>query len=83
MTALFGPSRIPLRVSVAGKGAVRCTPRCPKTFPGGNQLTLQAVPAKGWRFLAWSGGCKGKLPLCRPATDFALSVRATFGRRVS
>jgi Divergent InlB B-repeat domain len=80
VTALFGPLRIPLRVTVAGKGVVRCTPQCTKTFRGGNQLVLKAVAAKGWRFAAWSGGCKGRLPLCRPATDFALSVRATFRR---
>lgn len=83
VTALFGPQRIPLTVSVAGKGAVRCTPRCTKTFPGGNQLTLRAVAAKGWRFVTWSGACKGRLPLCRPVTDFALSVRATFRRRAA
>jgi hypothetical protein len=80
VTALFGPARIPLRVSVAGKGAVRCTPRCTKTFPGGTALALRAVAAKGWRFVSWSGGCKGKLLICRPATDFALTVRATFRR---
>jgi hypothetical protein len=81
VTAVFGPLRIPLTVRVAGKGSIRCTPLCTKTFPGGNQLTLNAVPAKGWRFTGWSGGCKGRLPLCRPATDFALSVRATFRRK--
>jgi hypothetical protein len=81
VTAVFGPLRIPLTVRVAGKGSIRCTPLCTKTFPGGNQLTLNAVPAKRWRFTGWSGGCKGRLPLCRPATDFALSVRATFRRK--
>jgi len=81
VTALFGPSRITVKVTVAGKGAVRCTPACTKTFPGGSPLALRAVAAKGWRFASWSGGCKGKLPICRPATDFAVTVRATFRRR--
>jgi Divergent InlB B-repeat domain len=81
VAATFGPLRIPLTVRVAGKGSVRCTPQCTKTFPGGNQLALRAVPAKGWRFVSWGGGCKGKLLLCRPSTDFALSVRATFRRK--
>ncbi|MFL6068288.1 MAG: InlB B-repeat-containing protein [Gaiellaceae bacterium] len=82
VTALFGPVRIPLRVSVAGKGAVRCVPACAKTFPGGNALALRAVAAKGWRFVSWSGGCKGRQLICRPATDFALTVRATFRRKL-
>jgi hypothetical protein len=81
VTAVFGPLRIPLRVSVAGKGAVKCTPACKKTFPAGDALTLKAVPAKGWRFTGWSGGCKGTRPVCKPATDFALTVRASFRKR--
>jgi hypothetical protein len=82
VSALFGPLRIPVRVTVTGKGTVACTPRCTKTFPGGNQLTLRAVPAKGWRFVSWSGSsCKGRLPLCRPVTDFSVSARATFKRK--
>jgi hypothetical protein len=79
--ALFGPLRIPLRVTVAGRGSVRCTPTCTKTFAGGAALTMRAVPAKGWKFVRWSGGCAGTRSTCRPKTDFALSVRATFRRR--
>jgi hypothetical protein len=80
-SALFGPARIPLRVAVTGRGAIRCTPTCGKTFPGGAALTLRAVAAKNWKFVRWSGGCTGTKPTCRPKTDFALSVRATFRRR--
>jgi hypothetical protein len=80
-TAVFGPTRIPLRISTAGHGTVACTPKCTKTYPGGNPLTLRALAASGWRFARWSGGCAGTRPVCRPATDFALSVRATFRRR--
>jgi hypothetical protein len=79
--ALFGPVTIPLRVSTAGEGRVACTPTCGKTFKAGRALTLRAVPAKKWRFVRWSGGCTGTRPTCRPATDFALSVRATFRKR--
>ena len=46
--------------------------------PAGTPLTLRAVPTKGWRFTRWSGACRGTRKVCRPATDFALSVRATF-----
>jgi hypothetical protein len=80
-TALFGPLRIPLKLSVAGRGRVACTPGCRKTLTAGNALTLRAVPAQGWKFGGWSGGCKGARPVCKPATDFALSVRATFRKR--
>jgi hypothetical protein len=80
-TAVFGPLRIPLRVTTAGKGSVKCTPKCTKTFTGGDPLILRAVARAGWRFSRWSGGCKGTRPTCRPVTDFAVSVRATFRRR--
>jgi hypothetical protein len=79
-TAVFGPRRIPLRVSVAGRGTVSCTPRCTKTMFGGDPLTLRAIAAKGWRFAQWSGGCTGTRLTCRPKTDFAVAVRATFRR---
>jgi hypothetical protein len=79
--AAFGPLRIPVRLSTTGKGKIRCTPTCGKTFPGGNSLTLRAVPAKGFKFVRWSGGCKGPRPTCRPVTDFALTVHAAFKRR--
>src|SRR5206468_12394046 len=62
VTALFGPTRIPLEVTVAGHGRVACTPRCGKTFTAGDELTLRAVATAGWRFAGWSGGCKGTRP---------------------
>jgi len=81
VTALFGPERVDLHVTTAGRGRVACTPSCTKRFKAGDALTLRAVPAKGWKFTGWSGGCKGARPVCKPATDFALSVRATFRKR--
>ena len=64
---------MPLKLSVTGKGRIACTPACGKTIRGGEPLTLRAVPAKGFKFLRWSGACKGTELTCRPATDFALS----------
>jgi len=79
VTASFGPLRIPLTIRANGKGAVRCTPRCATTMPGGKPLVLHAVPAKGWRFVSWSGDCAGvRVATCRPRTDYRVSVRATF-----
>ncbi len=80
-TAVYGPLRIPVRLSTTGKGKIACTPACGKSFTGGDPLTLRAVPAKGSRFVRWSGACKGVRPTCRPVTDFSVTARATFKRR--
>jgi hypothetical protein len=81
VTAVFGPRTIPLKVTTSGHGTVRCSPVCSKAFAAGKQLTLRAVPAKGWMFAGWSGGCKGTRTVCRPATESALTVRAAFRRK--
>jgi hypothetical protein len=81
VTAVFGPITIPVKVATSGKGKVTCAPRCSLTFRAGTSLTLRAVPAKGWRFARWSGGCIGGRLVCTPRTDFALTVRATFRKR--
>ncbi len=82
VTAVFGPSTIPVKVSTAGKGTVKCSPRCSSRFPAGDRLTLRAVPAKGWRFVSWGGkACAGKRPVCTPKTDYALTVRASFKKK--
>jgi hypothetical protein len=81
VTAVFGPLRVPLKVTIAGRGRVGCTPACGKTVKAGAPLTLRAVPAKGWKFVRWSGGCAGTHPTCKPPTGSALTVRATFRKR--
>ena len=81
VTAVFGPSRVTFAASTKGRGIVRCTPVCSKTVSAGKTITLRAVPAKGWKFTAWSGACKGANPVCRPATDAAVRVSATFRRK--
>jgi Divergent InlB B-repeat domain len=81
VTASFGPLRIPVSVHSTGKGAVRCTPVCGKTATAGKPLVLRAVPARGWRFVSWSGDCAGvRVPTCRPKTDYHVTARATFKR---
>jgi hypothetical protein len=81
VTAVFGPATISVKVATVGRGSVKCTPVCAKAFPAGDQLTIRAVPAKGWKFAGWTGACKGKQPVCRPKTASALTVRATFRRK--
>ncbi|HEY0417744.1 MAG TPA: hypothetical protein VGC78_15290 [Gaiellaceae bacterium] len=79
VSAAFGPARIPVSVRWAGKGSVACTPACARTLPGGQSLVLRAVPARGWRFLRWSGDCAGaRSRTCRPRTDYRVSARAIF-----
>jgi hypothetical protein len=81
VTALFGPKTVPVRLAVTGRGRIACTPRCAKSVAGGSRLGLRAVPATGWRFVRWSGSCKGTAPLCRPSTATAVTARATFRKR--
>jgi len=76
--AVFGPLRIPLRLSVSGKGRIACTPKCGKTVTAGNALIFRAVATKGWKFKHWTGACKGTFAVCEPATDFGLTARAIF-----
>ena len=77
-TAVFGPLRVPLKRSVTGKGKIACTPVCGATVRGGAALTLRAVPAKGFKFLRWSGACKGTRLTCRAGNR----LRAQCSRRV-
>jgi hypothetical protein len=82
VTATFGPLRVPVRIGEAGKGRITCTPVCGRTFEGGDPLVLHAVPAKGWRFVRWSGDCsRVHSATCRPKTDFHVTARATFRKR--
>jgi hypothetical protein len=78
--------RAPLRLTVAvrGRGRVRsapaaidCSRTCKTTFTS-HTVRLVAVPAPGWRFAGWSGGCRGKRGCTVTATA---TVRARFQRR--
>ncbi|MBA3843171.1 MAG: hypothetical protein H0X39_11270 [Actinobacteria bacterium] len=80
-TAVYGPLHVSVRLAVTGKGHIACNPKCGKAFSAGDLLTLRAIANKGWRFKGWSGACKSTGPTCRPPTDYAVSVRATFTRR--
>jgi len=87
VSALFGPSTYRLTVSVTGKGAVRssqggvsCPPRCSKLVPSYQLLRLTPSAAKGWRFRAWAGACRGT-GACRVPMTAGTNVRAVFARR--
>ncbi len=70
-----------------GRGKVTSSPRgiscgkaCSHGYGYGTSLTLKAKPAKGSRFVRWSGACKGT-GKCRLAVEDAVKVGATFALR--
>ncbi len=70
--------------TIAGRGrivsapmGIGCPTQCEASF---RQVTLRAVPAKGWRFKGWSGACRGTRP-CTLELSSNTKVRATFRRR--
>lgn len=81
VTASFGPARVAMHLSVAGRGRIACRPQCGATAAAGQLVVLSAVPAKGWRFVRWSGTCKGARTTCRVSPTAAFAARATFAKK--
>lgn len=80
-------TRYPVAVTKAGKGtvasassALNCGSRCTAPFPAGEKATLRATPQKGWKFVRWSGDCRGRKPVCTLGMNGPKAVSATFGR---
>ena len=66
--AVFRPlRRLALRITgrgtVTGPG-VRCSRSCSTQRVEGTRVALRASPARDWRFVRWSGGCRGTRPAC-------------------
>jgi hypothetical protein len=79
----------PVTVARSGKGngkvtsspgGISCGKACSHGYGYGTSLTLQAKPAKGSRFVRWSGACKGT-GRCTLAVGDAVKVGATFALR--
>lgn len=81
VTAVFGPAKVGLKLSTAGRGSIYCVPRCATTIKAGSLLSLIAQPGKGWTFVRWSGSCKGSQPVCHPVTGAAVAAKATFRKK--
>jgi len=76
-----------IAVARAGKGKVTSSPRgiscgkaCSHGFGYGTTVVLRAKPAKGSRFVRWSGACKGA-GKCSIATTAGVKVGAKFALR--
>jgi len=85
--AVFGPTSFPVRVSIAGRGTVRSTPAgiacpgaCAGRLPSYTRVRLVAKPARGWRFKAWTGVCRGSAARCTLTLEGAARTRASFTR---
>jgi hypothetical protein len=73
-----------LTLVVRGQGSVgTChatggTSICRRSYPTGASVSLTAVPLKGQKFKAWSGGCTGSATKCSLKMTAAKSVTANF-----
>ncbi len=87
VTALFAPLTFGLRVTIAGKGTVlslsgevACPGRCRVAVSSYTPIRLTAKPARGWRFKAWSGACRGTRASCTLPMTAGAQARAVFAR---
>lgn len=65
---VFRPLRR-LVLQITGRGTVtgadlRCSRSCSTQEVEGARVVLRARPARGWRFVRWSSGCRGARPAC-------------------
>ena len=67
------------RVTSAPRG-ISCGKACSHGYGYGTSLTLQAKPAKGSRFVRWTGACTGT-GKCRLVVGDRVNVSATFALR--
>jgi hypothetical protein len=68
--------------SVTATGGRACAAECNFTYPVGTAVTLNAVPAPGFRFDQWAGACNTATgrnkPTCTLTFDQNTGVRAVF-----
>jgi hypothetical protein len=58
---------------------IACPPACAVVFDTGARVQLTAVPARGSRFLGWTGACTATASICNVTVDAARTVGARFG----
>jgi Divergent InlB B-repeat domain len=84
VTAVFGLPEYSLRATVVGSGRITsgtwtCRRSCERPFSADEVFEFRAAPKRGWRFVGWTGACRGR-GVCsvRFASDAVL--RASFRR---
>jgi hypothetical protein len=84
--AVFGPDQFRLTLSVLGSGRVSaaaiglsCTRRCSEVGSADTVVRVRAVPVRGWRFLRWTGACRGR-GACSVRLDANRAVGVVFQR---
>jgi hypothetical protein len=85
--AIFRPLRR-LTLKVTGRGTVtaaglRCARSCARQLLQGRPVALRATAARGWRFVRWTGNCRGTRRTCTVQMAAASRVTAVFARRSS
>jgi Fe-S cluster biogenesis protein NfuA len=86
-TAVFAPLDVDLRLRVVGGGSIAgdaacAATTCTRKLDGGSAVFLKAKAKKGWRFVAWSGACRGHGE-CSLTADTDVAVTATFAKTAS
>jgi List-Bact-rpt repeat protein len=85
--ATDAPNRLLSVEVVAGRGSssvssdpagLDCRAACSLPWPNGDQVTLEAEPDDGQRFVRWQGACSGG-DTCTLVLDADKAVRAVFG----
>lgn len=76
-TTTSGGNSCTLTVTTAGEGSVTLSPN-QASYPCGTLVTLQAIPAPGHRFIAWSNGATGTTNPVTVNVNQNTSVLATF-----
>ena len=82
------PVTYSLKVKISGKGnivsalrGINCKKYCIGAYLFNDRLTLKAAPAKGYKFIGWSGACKGKKKSCKVTMDKANALSAKFKKK--
>jgi hypothetical protein len=85
VAAIFRPLRR-LAIRLTGRGTVtatgiRCSRTCSPRLIEGALVALRASPARGWRFVRWTGSCRTTRPTCSVRVGPASRLGAVFARR--
>lgn len=72
-----GGSQNTISVQNLGQGAVNISPNKPN-YQCGEQVTLTAIPANGWRFDSWSGDITGINPVAQLTVTGSYNITANF-----